>query len=133
MTRVVLLLLTLLASCVATVPYEPARQRLPLSLPDDAFIRVRDAVAIEYPSLVEADPDEFVVRTDWCPRDHRGVATKARATLWLEDDDLCAVVEVRYLRGTLLGNPEWTSAMSQPFWERDLLERANSALRVTSQ
>jgi hypothetical protein len=119
----------LLGAC-AVPPYEPARERLPVALPEDAFERVRDVVAVEYPALVEADRERFRLRTDWCNKIDRGTAAQTRAALWLEDFELCAVVEVRYLRGGGFGPPDWSEVQAQPFWERELLARAVSALEI---
>ncbi len=119
----------LLVTGCAVTPYDPGRADLPIDVPADAFARIRDVVRLDFPVLLEADPERFLFRSDWCPRDEQGVASQCRLTMWREDDELLAVVEVRYLRRQVFGVPEWGSVRGHRFWERAMLDKAVAALR----
>ncbi|MCA8941060.1 MAG: hypothetical protein KDB80_00755 [Planctomycetes bacterium] len=127
MRRAIPCLVGMLFGCAVT-PYQPARELLPFPEPPDAFERVRDVVRLEYPRLIELDPERFLIRTDWCPRVDREVAAQRRLTMWREGAELCALVEVRYLTGSVFSNPSWTSIRAQPEWERDVLDLSIAAL-----
>lgn len=121
------LALLALGACT-TLPYQPARELLPAELPEDAFARVCGTVRFEFPRIIEADAEQFVIRTDWSPSVDRDVAAQRRLTLWREGVELCAVVEARFLTSAPFSLPRWSSIRAHPEWERDTLARALAAL-----
>ncbi len=117
-------LLLLVSACV--LPYQPSR--LSLVPGDDAFDRILYLLRDDYPALVEVDRENFRIQSRWISCEDRGVPAQRRLNLFMDGPgDLSVLVEVRYLRVGIFGDPSWTSARGHRPWETELLLRIEEA------
>ncbi|MEM7200753.1 MAG: hypothetical protein AAF628_10835 [Planctomycetota bacterium] len=119
----------MLASCAATVDYQPLTADV-AALPADAFARVRAALEVSYPELEVAEERRFRLQSAWIPLQRRDRPGERRATVYLDRNTatLAVVVETRWLGLDLLGVPQWSSARGDPALERALLGALLAAL-----
>ncbi len=126
--RSVSALFLVLGACAS--PYQDATLNLPLPLASEAIDQVIAAVRVDYPHLT-VDREAFRIQSSWNPLEDRGVACQRRLTLYLEDPGvLHCVVEVRYLRASMLSNPSWSASEGHSQWEYELLNRIDTLFRA---
>ncbi len=119
-------LLVLLGACVHA--YRPAE--LSFAAQPDSFDRVLYALRDDYPSLTEVDRDGFRIQSAWIACEDRGTPAQRRLSLFLERPGLMSVVvEVRYLKLAVFGNPSWTTPQGHQTWEREIVEQISAALQ----
>jgi len=115
----------LLLGCIHA--YQPAE--LDFSRQADSFDRVLYALRDDYPSLAEVDRDGFRIQSAWISCEDGGRPAQRRLSLFLgEPGVMNVVVEVRYLRLGVFGDPSWTSPQGHQTWEREILEQISAAL-----
>lgn len=106
-----------LPSC-AELAYRPEEVVVPDA---DAFATVVSVVRVQFPRLVECDPQARRLQSAWTDFDGGAVPGRRRVTVFpLAAERVGIVVERSWLRTTLAGEPYWTSPAGDATSEREL-------------